>query len=54
MFKTKFVEKTKTHVIINNFFFQKSYNFLVNVEEYCRTRQATDDDIARLHCILDN
>jgi hypothetical protein len=33
--------------MLNNFFPQKSCCFLDNVEEYCTSRQATDDNIKR-------
>jgi hypothetical protein len=32
---------------------RKSYRLLGNVEKYCRSEQATDDNMAHAHCILD-
>jgi len=34
-------------------FYVKSYRLCNNVEKYCRTRQATDDNTAHAHCMLD-
>jgi hypothetical protein len=41
------------HFILN-FFFRKSCRLWDNVEEYCRARQATDDNMVHVHCMLDN
>ena len=49
MFQTKFVEKIKTHILCSVTFFRKSCRLLDNVEKYCRTRQATDDNMAHPH-----
>jgi hypothetical protein len=46
MFKTKVVEKIKTHIFFSIFFFE-------NVEKCGRTGQATDDNMAQAHCMLD-
>jgi hypothetical protein len=34
--------------------FQKIVPFMRYVEKYCRDGQATDDNMAHAHCILDN
>jgi len=55
MMQTKVVEKIKTHfAFINFFFFRKWYRLWENVEEYCRARQATDNNTAHAHFMLDN
>jgi len=46
------VEKIKTHLMFNNFFFRKSFLWRDNVEKYCRAGQATDDNMAHACCIL--
>jgi len=56
-FQTKFVEEIKnTHILFSNYFFsffRKSYRVGDNVEKYCTAGQATDDNRAHAHCILD-
>jgi len=47
-FRTKFVEISKS-----DFFFRKIFILWDNVEKYCRAGQATDDNIAHAHCMLD-
>jgi hypothetical protein len=48
MFRTKFVEKIKTHILYSIvFFFRKSCRLWDNVEKYGTARQATDDNIIR-------
>jgi hypothetical protein len=42
-----------THFNISAFF-QKSCRLWENVEKYCRSRQATDDNMAHAYCMLDN
>jgi len=42
MFQTKFVEKIKIYFMFNNFI-QKSCCLWDNVQEYCRSGEATDD-----------
>ena len=54
MFQTKFVEKIKTHILSSVTFFRKSYRLWGNVEKYSRAGQATDDNMAHAHCMLDN
>jgi hypothetical protein len=55
MFQTKVVEKIKTQFFLSStfFFFRKSYRLWDNVEKYCRTGKATDDNMAHAHCMLD-
>jgi hypothetical protein len=47
MFQTKFLEKIKTHFMLNNFFSPKIMPFMRYVEKYGRARQATYDSIIR-------
>ena len=49
MFQTKFVEKIKTHFILNN-----TFRLCDNVEKHSPGGQATDDNMAHAHCMLDN
>ena len=53
MFRTKVVEKIKTYFVSGKVF-RKSYRLRDNVEKYCRAGQATDDNTAHAHCMLDN
>jgi len=49
-------ENRTTHFIFNKFiylFFLKSYRLWHNVEKYGRAGQATDDNMAHAHCLLD-
>ena len=48
MFQTKVVEKIKTHFVFGNFF-SKSRHLFQNVEKYCRSRNATNDNTASLN-----
>jgi len=45
-------EHQNTHFMLNNLF-QKSCHLRDNGEKVCRTRQATDNNMAHAHCILD-
>jgi hypothetical protein len=47
MFRTKLVKKTKTHFMIDNFFFRKSCRLWDNVEKYGTDGQTTDDNVTR-------
>jgi len=52
----KIVEKIETQIwgpINFFFFFRKSYRLWDSAEKYCTTGQATDDNTAHLHCMLD-
>ena len=48
-------ENQNTHFMVNNFFFyfRKSCRLWDNVERYSKTGQATDDNMAHEHCMLD-
>ena len=39
--------------MFNNLFFSKIVRLWDNVEKYCRARQATDDNKAHAHCMLE-
>ena len=54
MFQSEVVEKIWTHILcsITFFFFRSSCFSWANVEEYCRARQATDNSMAHVHCIM--
>jgi len=55
MFQTKVVEKIKTHILCKSkLFFRKSYRLWENFEKCCRTVHATNDNMTRAHCMLDN
>jgi hypothetical protein len=45
-------EKQNTHFMFNNFFLI-SRRLWDTVEKYCRAEQATDDNMAHAHCMLD-
>jgi hypothetical protein len=47
------ISDKKTSFKLNNFFFRKSCRLCNNVKEYCRAGQATDNNIAHAHCMLD-
>jgi hypothetical protein len=47
MFRTKVVDKIKTHILCSVTFFQKSCHLWDNVEKYGTARQVTDDNIIR-------
>jgi len=54
MFQTEVVEKIKTHILRSvTFFSPKIVPFMKNVEKYCRAGQATDNNMAHAHCMLD-
>jgi len=54
MFQTKVVEEMKTNILCSiTFFFRKSCHLWDNVENVCRTGQATDDNMAHAHCMMD-
>jgi hypothetical protein len=53
LFQTKVVDKIKKHLIFNKFY-RKSCRLWENVEKYGWASQATDDNSARSHCMLDN
>jgi hypothetical protein len=54
IFQTKDVGKIRTHILsLITFFFLKASTLWDNVEKYCRARQATDDNMAHVPCMLD-
>jgi len=54
MFQTEVVEKIKLkHTFLFNNVFRKSCSLWDNVEKNCRAGQATDDNMAHAHCMLD-
>ena len=56
LFQTKVVEKIKTHILLSttSFFFRKSCRLWDKVEKFCRTGQATDDNMTHAYCVLNN
>jgi hypothetical protein len=46
-------ENQNTHFMFNNLFFRKSWHSWDNVAKYGRPGQATDDNMAHAHCMLD-
>jgi len=55
MFQTKFVEKTKTHLMFNKVFSPSKIVFLwENAEKYSIIRQAAGNNMEHAHCMLDN
>ena len=55
MFQINLVEKIKTRILYSvNFFPRKSSCLWDNAEKSCRAVQATDDNTAHAHCMLDN
>jgi hypothetical protein len=46
-------ENQNTHFAISNFFFENRTVYEINVEEYCRAGQATDDNMSHAHFMLD-
>ena len=49
----KFVQKIKTHIVRSILFFFKSCRLWDDVKKYCIAGQATDDNKAHAHCMLD-
>jgi len=47
------VQKTKTHILCLIVLFRKSRGLRDNVENFCTLVQATDDNMAHAHCMLD-
>jgi len=52
MFQTKAVEKIKTHILCSVAFFPKIVPFMRKYGKILG--QATDDNMAHAHCMLDN
>jgi len=53
MFQTKVADKIKTHILCWVLFFRKSYRLRDTVEKLYTSCQATDDNMAQAHCMLD-
>jgi hypothetical protein len=53
MFQKKVVEKKHT-LTLSNFSFFGNCAVYENVEKYCKAGQATDDNMAHAHCVLNN
>jgi len=53
MFRTRVVEKIKTHILCPIYFCRKSCRVWDNVENFCRAGQATDGNMVHGHCMLD-
>jgi predicted DNA-binding protein YlxM (UPF0122 family) len=53
MLQTKVVEKIKTPVTLNNFFFSENLTFMNKCEKYGRARQAIDQNIRTARKIFD-
>jgi hypothetical protein len=49
----KVVHRIKTHILYSITIFRKSCLLWDNVEKYCRSGQATDDNMMSAHCMLD-
>ena len=54
IFLTKVVEEINTHILSSIIFFLNRAVYAINVEKYCRARQATDDNMMHAHCMLGN
>jgi hypothetical protein len=46
-------ENQNTHFVFSNFFFLKIVPFVRKCGKKCRAGQATDDNMAHAHCMLD-
>jgi len=53
MFETIVREKIKTLILCTMSFVRKSFPLSDNVEKYCRSMQATDNNIPHEHSMLD-
>jgi hypothetical protein len=53
MLQTEVVQKIKTHILSSIITFGKFRRFGNNVEKYCRTGQATEENMAHARCMLD-
>jgi len=54
MFQANVVEKIKTHFVFSNFFFSLTVPFVRKCGKIYRAEQATDDNMAHAHSMLDN
>ena len=50
--RQNFRENHNTHFMFNNYFFFKSYRLWDKKEKYCRAGQATDENMAHAHFML--
>ena len=53
-FRKKFVEEIKTHILCSVTSVWKSCHWWESVKKYCGVGQATDNNMAHVHCMLDN
>jgi hypothetical protein len=53
IFRTRVVEKIKTHILCPIYFFRKPCRVWDNVENFCTAGQATDGNMVHAHCMLD-
>ena len=54
MFQTNVIQENQnTHLIFNHFFPRKSCSLWDDAKKYCTAGQATDDNMAHAHCMLD-
>ena len=53
MFQTKIVEKIKTHILCSGTFSENRAVYEIMWKKYCRAGQATDDNMANAHFMLD-
>jgi hypothetical protein len=53
MFQTKFVEKIKTHILCSITSFRKLCHLWDKVKKYGKAREATNDNVAIAHCLLE-
>jgi hypothetical protein len=51
-FGQKFIENQNTHFMFHNYF-RKLVRLWYNVEKFCAAGQATDENMAHTHCMLD-
>jgi hypothetical protein len=54
MFRIKVVEKIKKHILCPVTFFENHTIYEIMWKKYCRAGQATDDNMAHAHYMLDN
>jgi hypothetical protein len=54
MLQTAVVQRITTHVLRFDLLVLKYRDIYENVEKYCTAGQATDDNVAHAHCMLDN
>jgi len=53
MFQTKVIQEIKIHILCSVTFFRKSLRLCDNVERPYTVEQATDENMAQAHCMLD-